>query len=1161
MLTPISKGGDRMPSAMSTADLSRHLEHIDAGKSFSDDSSDSSNSNNSISRRAEDSPPRDLQHGDRSSMGEGGDGHRSQGEFSGEPEWQRAPGRWTKREEHLLREMKALVEEDLRAAPPFPEVVGSRRMLRFLRGHRHDVPKAAAMMRGMLKWRKENGVDAIREDIMQNQKFHPSQFPDGEMITRLFPLLVVSPLCVDVFGAPISYESYGFSPRKVTEHANGDLSFFIRFHIYCQEFKQICLDSLSDAKEMDNLSRKAAESTASSPTVIEPPHFLDSMTTNGGPRGGGGNAPGGADLAGNTNRGTRREDTGVARTSGGGGGRKVIKAGVAGSWEDSSVGGGAGSGGRAGGGGGGGGGVTEGVAVGGARSNGTQRWQQQQQGSITLGEEGSAAVTGRDASRMGGAAATGGERGKGVGDKGTGGGGVEEEKKIGDGEGVEGKEDDDEEEEPWGVVLRNTIIRDLAGFGMEHAGPIGRSLISKVLAVSQDNYPEMMEKCYIINAPWVFYALWKGVTPLVSPNTAGKIQVMNYDFLPTLLKTMSLDRLPESVGGTCDPNEVTDDQMIDFVVCGRVADVPVEESDGGGVDGGEQREGCDDGDLGAERSGGAREAGGVGRERKQGGGGGGGGGGGWTDHGLRNRRNTTGNNLVDGSSSGSRGGSGGRDSGNGSTRGKSVTFRNFLERLQTKDSLASASPARERDRVPLIHRGSVLVSQRLLELAGDVGVGNGGGGAASTTSGSAAGGHPHPQQQQDLRDGELPTPRSSPGRNRPIASPGPRGIRRASTGSGGGGLMFSPTRGSSDDQAEHFDSRVVDRALTLSLNRKARRFSLTLDEDESLDGDRGPLARSERSSAGSQDKDEKGGWAIKKWRGMKERRENKKLMEKGEHGDLQGISAGDCAEWVPNSERNSCLHCQRPFTLLLRRHHCRMCGELVCSHCSPHRVRLTIGGDGDGGSGGDGDGHDRAEGGTVAEKGAGEAEGGKEERTRRHGSSSRQSKHASGPTTLAVRVCTDCHFSLQTVNVTASSGSSDGRKRGNGDAANNGVVGVGGGVGDGDVHLDGGGSGSGGEGGGRSVALGLLGDSMRVLLAEGVDGGDCGGGSDGGGGGFENELEALHAPVGDVAGDVVLEDVVDWGRIQRRTDKCWEVVLMCLSTVIEMHHKQLLQRQ
>ena len=29
------------------------------------------------------------------------------------------------------------------------------------------------MMRQMLQWRKDNGVDAIREDILQNQKFHP----------------------------------------------------------------------------------------------------------------------------------------------------------------------------------------------------------------------------------------------------------------------------------------------------------------------------------------------------------------------------------------------------------------------------------------------------------------------------------------------------------------------------------------------------------------------------------------------------------------------------------------------------------------------------------------------------------------------------------------------------------------------------------------------------------------------------------------------------------------------------------------------------------------------------------------------------------------------------------------------------------------------------
>ncbi|CAN0106692.1 unnamed protein product, partial [Ectocarpus fasciculatus] len=334
------------------------------------------------------------------------------GEFFAEPEWQRAAGRWTKFEEGLLGEMKAELQDDLRAAPPFPEVVGTRRMLRFLRGHGHDATKAAAMMRRMLQWRKDNAVDDIREDIMQNKKFDPSLFPDGEMITKLFPLLVASPLCVDMDGAPISYESYEFSPRQVTAHANGDLGFFIKFHIYCQEFKQICLDSLSDAKEMENLARRATRASSPSPSPLP----------------------------------TELTATGPRATSGGGGG---------------------------------GGGIAGG--------------EQRDRGAGVAMRGNPSTIGGGGSERKGGTAVPPLES--------EGRGGVETCEEEG-------------EEEPWGVVLRNTIIRDLSGFGMEHAGTIGRSLISQVLAVSQDNYPEMMEKCYIINAPWVFYALWKGLTPL-----------------------------------------------------------------------------------------------------------------------------------------------------------------------------------------------------------------------------------------------------------------------------------------------------------------------------------------------------------------------------------------------------------------------------------------------------------------------------------------------------------------------------------------------------------------------------------------------------------------------------------------------------------------------
>lgn len=46
---------------------------------------------------------------------------------------------------------------------------------------------------------------------------------------------------------------------------------------------------------------------------------------------------------------------------------------------------------------------------------------------------------------------------------------------------------------------------------------------------------------------------------------------------------------------------------------------------------------------------------------------------------------------------------------------------------------------------------------------------------------------------------------------------------------------------------------------------------------------------------------------------MRERRESRKRLEKDVLGEFAGvaISAGDCAEWVPNSERDSCLHCER----------------------------------------------------------------------------------------------------------------------------------------------------------------------------------------------------------------------------------------------------------
>ena len=77
--------------------------------------------------------------------------------------------RWTVEEEEKLTQMRANLVSELSEVPPCPDVVGDRRLLRFLRGHNLDVTKATHMFRNFLKYRKEHNVDAIRDRIC---KFH-----------------------------------------------------------------------------------------------------------------------------------------------------------------------------------------------------------------------------------------------------------------------------------------------------------------------------------------------------------------------------------------------------------------------------------------------------------------------------------------------------------------------------------------------------------------------------------------------------------------------------------------------------------------------------------------------------------------------------------------------------------------------------------------------------------------------------------------------------------------------------------------------------------------------------------------------------------------------------------------------------------------------------
>lgn len=56
---------------------------------------------------------------------------------------------------------------------------------------------------------------------------------------------------------------------------------------------------------------------------------------------------------------------------------------------------------------------------------------------------------------------------------------------------------------------------------------------------------------------------------------------------------------------------------------------------------------------------------------------------------------------------------------------------------------------------------------------------------------------------------------------------------------------------------------------------------------------------------------------------------------------VAGSRESSCAPlWVPNAEATECSVCRAEFTFLVRKHHCRNCGTVVCGNCSQDKVRV-----------------------------------------------------------------------------------------------------------------------------------------------------------------------------------------------------------------------------
>ena len=61
-----------------------------------------------------------------------------------------------------------------------------------------------------------------------------------------------------------------------------------------------------------------------------------------------------------------------------------------------------------------------------------------------------------------------------------------------------------------------------------------------------------------------------------------------------------------------------------------------------------------------------------------------------------------------------------------------------------------------------------------------------------------------------------------------------------------------------------------------------------------------------------------------------------RVIRKGNDKDMAKARLNE--KWAPDSSTKTCMGCEKKFTQVKRRHHCRNCGGVFCGKCTKHRM-------------------------------------------------------------------------------------------------------------------------------------------------------------------------------------------------------------------------------
>lgn len=100
-------------------------------------------------------------------------------------------------------------------------------------------------------------------------------------------------------------------------------------------------------------------------------------------------------------------------------------------------------------------------------------------------------------------------------------------------------------------IDRMTTIIDMKGvspFFFVKGKPA--ELVKQYFFILQNYYPELLNKCYIINCSNFFSVVWAFIKPFLDPATLARIEVIQEKFMPILTKTINIENIPQLIGGT-----------------------------------------------------------------------------------------------------------------------------------------------------------------------------------------------------------------------------------------------------------------------------------------------------------------------------------------------------------------------------------------------------------------------------------------------------------------------------------------------------------------------------------------------------------------------------------------------------------------------------------